>query len=96
LGTPISQPASVFPLGAGAPAPTRTLPPFPSIKRRALRQAKEIRHLAPSFLPKAAFMPPLSGGQSPHYFLGGACACGGCSLLGGTRFFMRMYVARLP
>jgi hypothetical protein len=35
----------------------------------------------------------------PHpsvYFFGGCAGAGGCSLLGGTMFFILMYVARFP
>jgi hypothetical protein len=30
------------------------------------------------------------------YFFGGCAGVGGCSLLGGTMFFIRMYVAKFP
>ena len=30
------------------------------------------------------------------YFFGGCAGAGGCSLLGGTMFFILMYVAKFP
>jgi len=35
-------------------------------------------------------------GMSPRYFFGCDWGTGGASLLGGTMFFSRMYVTRLP
>ena len=35
-------------------------------------------------------------GVETRYFFGCGCGCGGASLVGGTMFFSRMYVTRLP